>query len=661
MAIKKSPANNINLQGSIELSGDKSISIRVILLSAWAHGISTFYNLGNGDDVKTALSTIQKLGIKVVNNKSKFTVFGCGVGYDKIKNSINLNMGNSGTCTRLVTAQLASSAITSRLFGDKSLSKRPLRIINVLSEFGCNIQAYKRKFLPIKIYGNPDTIQSNISIKKSSAQIISSAIFCAMNSYGTSNIISKNDSRDHTEKLLKYLKYPINIKLKKTNKIKNISIIGKQKLEAINNYRIPSDPSSAAFLIVLSTLSENSNLTIRNVLINKFRIHFIDILLKMGAKIKISKKRNYFGEQIADINVKSSKLSGIKISPEIVPSIIDELPILFVAASFAKGESFFPNLSELKIKESDRLSAMYLNLKKCGVNCLINKNSLVIKGLSEKYFSNEITKIDTFGDHRIALSFLVFSSVSRKKIIINNFDTVNVSFPNIEKLIKKLYKKKNKIIVALDGTVSSGKTSICKNLVKKYKGKAFFFDSGLLYRKLSLIHLKKKSKRINVDFLAKSAKNIKLNDLRNPELHSNEVSKIVSKIAKIKSIRTALLQVQRNIIFKSKNKIVLVAGRDIGSKVLPNNFSDLKIFIDAPVHIRARRRFDELKAKFPHKNLDYKTVMRQLMLRDKVDSLRKISPLIKVKSAHLISNHSKYISTPVIKIMKLIKKTSLSN
>ena len=110
---------------------------------------------------------------------------------------------------------------------------------------------------------------------------------------------------------------------------------------------------------------------------------------------------------------------------------------MFVAASFAKGESF-PNLSELKIKESDRLSAMYLNLKKCGVNCLINKNSLVIKGLSEKYFSNEITKIDTFGDHRIALSFLVFSSVSRKKIIINNFDTVNVSFPNIEKLIKKL-------------------------------------------------------------------------------------------------------------------------------------------------------------------------------------------------------------------------------
>ena len=188
------------------------------------------------------------------------------------ENSINLNMGNSGTCTRLVTAQLASSAITSRLFADKSLSKRPLRIINVLNELGCNIQAYRKKFLPIKIYGNPDTIQSNISIKKSSAQIISSAIFCAMNSYGTSNIISKNDSRDHTEKLLKYLKYPINIKLKKTNKIKNISIIGKQKLEAINNYRIPSDPSSAAFLIVLSTLSENSNLTIRNVLINKFRI-----------------------------------------------------------------------------------------------------------------------------------------------------------------------------------------------------------------------------------------------------------------------------------------------------------------------------------------------------------------------------------------------------
>ena len=281
--------------------------------------------------------------------------------------------------------------------------------------------------------------------------------------------------------------------------------------------------------------------------------------------------------------------------------------------------------------------------------------------MSERYFSNEIPKIDTFNDHRIALSFLVFSAVSRKKIIIDNFDTVNVSFPNVEKLIKKLYKKKDKIIIALDGTVSSGKTSICKSLVKKYKNEAFFFDSGLLYRKLSLIHLKKKNKRINVKFLVKSAEKIKLKDLKNPELHSNEVSKIVSKIAKIKSIRTALLQVQRNIIFKNKNKIVLVAGRDIGSKVLPNNFSDLKLFIDAPVHIRARRRFNELKAKYADKSFDYKTVLRQLMLRDKVDSLRKISPLIKVKSAHLISNRSKYISTPIIKIMRLIKKASLSN
>ena len=655
MAIKKFPLNNICLKGSTELSGDKSISIRAVLLSAWAHGISNLENLGTGEDVKTALNAIKKLKIITKSNEESVTIFGGGFGYDKLK-SISLNMGNSGTCTRLITGQLASSPILSKLYGDNSLTRRPLRIKNVLENFNCNLQARKDNFLPLIIKGNSETVQSTIKINKPSAQIISSAIFCAINSHGVSEITAPNNSRDHTEKLLQFLKYPIKIKYQK--EFKKISIVGKKKINPISNYRIPSDPSSAAFLIVLAILTEQSNITIRNILCNKHRIKYINILKKMGAKIKIFNTKKYYGEIVSDINVKSSKLRSIKIRPNDIPAIIDELPILFIAAAFAKGKTFFPNLSELKIKESNRLQVMYENLKKCGINCILNTNALSINGKNKDFYSVDIPEIDSKKDHRIALSFLVLAAATRKKILINDFNFINISFPEIEKIIKKLTVKPNKVIVAIDGKVSSGKTSICKSLQKKYKGKAFFFDSGTLYRRLSLLHLRKNFKKINVDFLVKQSKKIKIKDLSNKNLHSNEVSKLVPKIAKIKEVRSALLDLQRKIIFESKSNIVLVAGRDIGSKILPNNFSDLKLFIDAPIKIRALRRFKELKCKFPNKKILFKNILEDIKARDKVDSKRKISPLVKVKSAHLISNHTKYISTPVMKIIKLIKKVS---
>ena len=655
MAIKKFPLNNICLKGSIELSGDKSISIRTILLSAWAHGISNLKNLGTGEDVKTALNAIRKLKINTQNIRGSLAIFGGGFGYDKLK-FVSLNMGNSGTCTRLIAGQLASSPIISKLYGDKSLSQRPLRIKEVLENFNCNLQARKNNFLPLIIKGNSDTIQSAVKINKPSAQIVSSAIFCAMNSYGTSEINAPNNSRDHTEKLLKFLKYPIKIKYQK--KLKKIIIEGKKKINPISNYRIPSDPSSAAFLIVLAVLTEKSNITIKNVLCNKHRIKYINILKRMGAKIKIFNTKQYYGEIVSDINVKSSKLRSIKISPNDIPAIIDELPILFIAASFAKGNSYFPNLSELKIKESNRLQTMYENLKKCGINCILKTNSLSINGKNKNFYGEDVPEIESKKDHRIALSFLVLAAATRKKIIIKDFNYVNISFPEIEQIIKKLKAKPNKVIVAIDGKVSSGKTSICKSLQKKYKGRAFFFDSGTLYRRLSLLHLRKKFRNINVNFLVKQSKKIKITDLSSKNLHSNEVSKLVPKIAKIKEVRMALLDIQRKIIFESKSDIVLVAGRDIGSKILPNNFSDLKLFIDAPIKIRALRRFKELKHKFPGKKLVFKNILAEVKARDKVDSKRKISPLVKVKSAHLISNHTKYISTPVMKIIKLIKKVS---
>ena len=651
MAIKKlfKAPNNISLKGSLHLPGDKSIGIRSLIILSQSYGISNVSNISDGEDVQTALANIKKLKITVQKTgPSDYKIFGLGIGFKPFKGTLNFN--NSGTTLRLLTGLLSTSPVEAKLIGDASLSKRPIRIISLMEKFFASFSPKNKDYLPIKLIGYGDAVQNDISITKPSAQIISACILAGMNAHGLTSITAPNTARDHTERMLKYLKYPIQIK--NHGKMKTIKIMGKQFLSAEKNYIVPGDPSSAAFIIVLGALTKNSIVTLRNILLNEKRIGFLKVLKKMGANIQIKNKKIKFGESVGDIEVKSSMLRGVRLSAEIIPSIIDEIPILMVAAAFADGKSYFPNLDELKIKESDRLAAMEINLKKVGVSLTRTSNSLTILGLDEGFYSNKVATVDSFKDHRIAMSFAVMAMASKKKIHIKDFDCARVSYPNflsdIEKIRNKSFKQ---IIVGLDGPVSSGKTSVAKYAANKLQN-SLFLDSGLLYRFLAKKQLQQKQKKINISKLIAIAKKISLNDLKSSGLHKQNINLLVSKIAKIPQIRKALLPVQRKIIFNTSFQNVFVCGRDINSKVAQN--ADLKIYIDAPLKMRATRRYLELKKINPA--ITFEEVLKTVKMRDFNDKSRSHSPLIKTKDSILINNTGSNIRTTFVKLQRLIRK-----
>ena len=651
MAIKKlfKAPNNISLKGSLHLPGDKSIGIRSLIILSQSYGISNVSNISDGEDVQTALANIKKLKITVQKTgPSDYKIFGLGIGFKPFKGTLNFN--NSGTTLRLLTGLLSTSPVEAKLIGDASLSKRPIRIISLMEKFFASFSPKNKDYLPIKLIGYGDAVQNDISITKPSAQIISACILAGMNAHGLTSITAPNTARDHTERMLKYLKYPIQIK--NHGKMKTIKIMGKQFLSAEKNYIVPGDPSSAAFIIVLGALTKNSSVTLHNILLNEKRIGFLKVLKKMGANIQIKNKKIKFGESVGDIEVKSSMLRGVSLSAEIIPSIIDEIPILMVAAAFADGKSYFPNLDELKIKESDRLAAMEINLKKVGVSLTRTSNSLTILGLDEDFYSNKVATVDSFKDHRIAMSFAVMAMASKKKIHIKDFDCARVSYPNflsdIEKIRNKSFKQ---IIVGLDGPVSSGKTSVAKYAANKLQN-SLFLDSGLLYRFLAKKQLQQKQKKINISKLIAIAKKISLNDLKSAGLHKQNINLLVSKIAKIPQIRKALLPVQRKIIFNTSFQNVFVCGRDINSKVAQN--ADLKIYIDAPLKMRATRRYLELKKINPA--ITFEEVLKTVKMRDFNDKSRSHSPLIKTKDSILINNTGSNIRTTFVKLQRLIRK-----
>ncbi|MCI5053588.1 MAG: 3-phosphoshikimate 1-carboxyvinyltransferase [Pelagibacteraceae bacterium] len=660
MAIKKSiilvPENNINIKGSVELSSDKSLSIRSVIFSSIGYGISTVSIKNPGEDAQTAIQAIKTLGIRVVKKKDQYIIYGLGIGYNN-KKILKISFNNSGTTLRLLTPLIAGSKMNAIITGDKSLSKRPYRL-EFLKQFLMNLRPTRKKYLPIQIKGHGNCIQSNIKITKPSAQMVSAATIAGIISYGETVIEAPNNVRDHTTRILKYLNYPIKIQNKKNKQI--IKIQGRQFLRPIQNYNIPSDPSSSAFLIAIAILTKDSVIKIKNVCLNPYRIGFIKVLKRMGAKISFSNKKNYFGEPVGDITASySQNLKGITINPNEVASIIDEIPILLIVALFCKSKSIFNNLTELKFKESDRLRVMHENLILCGANITKVKDNLIINGINNRFYSSKVPVIKDYSkDHRICMAFFCLAAVSRKKIQINDFDSVNVSFPNFLKTINDLkYNKDKKILVAADGPVACGKTSILKKLVKKFGSKrAAFLDSGLLYRHLTLVHLQSKKKKINANYLVKHLKKVSIAKLQNPRLHSIAVSNKVSEIAKIKIIRQQLLPVQRDLIFNCPQQIVLVGGRDIASTVIPNNFSDIKLYINCDVKVRAKRRYLELKNKKNEKNVNYNEILKALKARDLADSTRAISPLKKTKDSILIDNSFNDISRPINKISLLIER-----
>ena len=408
--------------GNINIPSDKSISHRSIIIPSIAKGISEINNLLMSEDVLHTLEAFKALGVKIENNYDKIIIHGKGLN-SLTKPNKNIYLGNSGTSARLLTGLLASQPFDSILEGDESLSSRPMaRIMDPLKLMGAEFENISGT-LPLKIIGK-SLNKSKIEIKIPSAQIKSGLILAAINAEGVSHLIEKNITRDHTENMLK--SFGADIEIQKNGNETSIYINGKKELKS-NNIHVPSDLSSSAFFIVAALINKGSKITMNNININPTRDGILKALKKMGAKINTKNQRKVSGEILADLEVEYSDLYGCELDSEIAKLMIDEYPILSIAAAFAKGPSIFKGLKELKVKESDRLELIRLNLVNCGCDCEVINDNLFIN--PSKIYNPINNKIRTNFDHRIAMSFAVMGS-KIDNLIIEDAECINTSFPN---------------------------------------------------------------------------------------------------------------------------------------------------------------------------------------------------------------------------------------
>ena len=422
----------------IKIPGDKSCSIRAILLASQCIGVSKIKNLLESEDVLNCINTLKKtLGVKIIKKNKIYQVYGNGLNSFKFKKKINkIYVGNSGTCARLLSGLLSTHPGKFYLHGDQSMNKRDFtRVTEPLEKIGAFFYPKRKKTLPLTIEGtNMPLAQKHIE-NKGSAQIKGLILLSALSTPGVTTIEEKKISRNHTELFLK--KINANIKVKKLKKGNLISLEGQKNLNSFD-YTVSSDPSSAAFLIALTLLTPGAKSTIHNVLCNKTRIFFLKILKKINADIKIKNLRKISGELVGSIMVSSSKkLKPIIVSKDI-GKFIDELPILFVIAALTKGVSKFKNVGDLKHKESNRLLESKKILVQAGIKCKTTKDSIVIYGKDRIETRNKSILVKTKGDHRICMSSLIFSLSAGIKTKIENFETVNTSFPGFISVINKL-------------------------------------------------------------------------------------------------------------------------------------------------------------------------------------------------------------------------------
>ena len=423
----------------ITIDGDKSLSIRWALLASQATGKSRAYKILKSEDLMHTLNCLKKLGIKIKLNKNYCEIIGNGINNYNYKKNLLLNAGNSGTLGRLLLGLLIKSPKKVKLIGDKSLSKRDFsRITLPLEKFGAKFYYKIKNKLPLTIIGSQSVIGIKYVENKGSAQCKSCVMLAALNASGKTFIKAKK-SRNHTELLFKYLKIPI--KIKKTQKYDFINIKQPKKIKAFD-YQIPGDISSAAFFIVLTTLTNNSKLLIKDVNVNPSRTGVITILKKMGAKIFLKKQRNYRGEKIADILIKSSNnLKGINCPTELNSSSIDEFLVIFLAAAKAKGISYFKNISELNQKESPRLNWGSKILNMMGVKTKLTKDSIKIYGQPNLKIKKPITIKNYMKDHRIFMMSTIAALAYGNKWTIHDKDSINTSFPSFLKIIKEINHK----------------------------------------------------------------------------------------------------------------------------------------------------------------------------------------------------------------------------
>ncbi len=421
-------SNGIN--GNPEIPGDKSISHRSIIIPSISKGVCEINNILKSEDVFSTLNAFRAMGVNIEENDSKIIIQGKGLNsLNKPKNEIYL--GNSGTSARLLAGLLSSQKFNSILTGDKSLSSRPMnRIANPLIKMKAKIST-TNKSLPLIIEG-ANLVGTDINLDIPSAQIKSGILLAALNTRGKTTVTENKITRDHTEKML--VSFGANIEIEKIDNKKIIKLIGRNELIS-KNIDVPNDLSSSAFFIVSALINKNSHIILKNINNNPTRNGIILALKKMGGKINIFNERINNNENICDIEVSSSELHGCELGSEFADLMIDEYPILAIAASFANSPSIFHGLKELRVKESDRLNLILLNLQNCGVECKSKEDNLSI--FPSRKYKIKKNLIRTDFDHRIAMAFCIMGT-KIGPLKIDDSRCINTSFPNFKDELNKL-------------------------------------------------------------------------------------------------------------------------------------------------------------------------------------------------------------------------------
>ncbi|TIX50301.1 3-phosphoshikimate 1-carboxyvinyltransferase [Alteraurantiacibacter aquimixticola] len=426
------------LSGTIRVPGDKSISHRSLMLGALAVGETRVTGLLEGEDVLATAAAMRQMGATITReDDGTWSIHGVGVG-GLLQPAAPLDMGNSGTSTRLLMGLVASHAITATFVGDASLSKRPMRrVIDPLSQIGAEFEASEGGTLPLTLRGISPAVPITYRLPVASAQVKSAVLLAGLNTAGTTTVIEPVPTRDHSERMLKGFGADLSVEEKDGERI--ITLKGEAELKP-QTITVPGDPSSAAFFVVAALLVPGSDVLIENVGLNPTRAGLFGVLRQMGGSIEEVNAREVGGEPVADLRVRHSMLRGIAVDPAVAPSMIDEFPVLFVAAALAEGTTTTTGLDELRVKESDRLTAMAEALTLAGAKFEEHEDGLTIHGTGGDPLpgTGEGAAVVSHLDHRIAMSMAVAGLASRNGVEIDDVRPIATSFPNFIALMESL-------------------------------------------------------------------------------------------------------------------------------------------------------------------------------------------------------------------------------
>jgi 3-phosphoshikimate 1-carboxyvinyltransferase len=423
------------LSGVAQVPGDKSISHRSLMFGALAMGETEIHGLLEGEDVlRTAVAMRQLGGTAERGADGIWRARGRGVG-GLVEPADVLDLGNAGTGTRLLMGMVAAYDFTSFFTGDASLRSRPMgRVVEPLSRMGAQFITRSKSRPPLAVIGTATPMPISYQLPVASAQVKSAVLLAGLNTPGITTVIEPEPTRDHTELMLRG--FGAEIRVEQTPQGRAVSLVGQPELTG-RKIIVPGDPSSAAFPLVAALILPGSDVTLNNIGLNPHRIGLIDTLLEMGADIQVLNRREEAGEPVGDLRVRASKLQGVTVPASRAPSMIDEYPILSIAAAFADGETKMLGLAELRVKESDRLGTMAQGLAACGVDVTEGEDSLTVrgsKGAKPKGGATIAVKLD----HRIAMSFLVLGLAAQQVIRIDDGAAIDTSFPGFVALMNRL-------------------------------------------------------------------------------------------------------------------------------------------------------------------------------------------------------------------------------